>query len=265
MPDANKPTFGDNYLFQRQKHDFSTRLGRLIRSIAQPARSGVRQCATIGLLGTATFLFCQCHRKSSTETPTPRTTPVPSVIPTPSATATVTPSVTPTPTPAPTATTSPLPLPTVSPTPDPFAEDMKQLLQASVKGFLDLRGKYKNTENGSGPNPLFRVRKIYEGNFLFQGAALAELEEVYFTPGQQPAYNYQLYYQALSTRASIEKYDDFRLHLNRLLQGFEHTFGDRYDAWARNDVRKTAVLLSSQEATGSPQIQVHVAFSSPQW
>jgi len=23
-----------------------------------------------------------------------------------------------------------------------------------------------------------------------------------------------------------------RLNLNRLLQGFEHTFGDRYDAWA---------------------------------
>jgi hypothetical protein len=159
----------------------------------------------------------------------------------------------------------PLPLPNSNETPDPFGDGIKQLLQASEKGFIEMRGKLKRTENGSGPDPLFRMRKIYEGTFLLGGAALAELEEVYFTAGQKPAYNYHLYYQALSVRASVEKYGDFRTDLNRLLEGYEHTFGDRYDAWARNDTRKTAVLLSSQEATGSPEIQVHVAFSSPQW
>jgi len=160
---------------------------------------------------------------------------------------------------------SPLPTASATPTPDPFEEGVKQLLQASEKGFFEMRGKFKRTENGSGPDPLFRMRKIYEGTFLFSGAALAEVEEVYYTPGPQPAYNYHLYYQALSTRASIEEYNDFRQSLNRVLKGFEHSFGDRYDAWARNDPHKTAILLSSQEATGSPEIQVHVAFSSAQW
>jgi hypothetical protein len=163
------------------------------------------------------------------------------------------------------ASASPIPLPSASSTPDTFGDGIKQLLEASEKGFIDMHGKLKRTENGFGPDPLFRLRKIYEGTFLFRGAALAELEEVYFTAGQQPAYNYRLYYQALSVRASIEKYDDFRQNLNRVLQGFEHTFGDRYDAWARNDLHKTAILLSSQEGNGSPEIQVHVAFSSPQW
>ena len=142
---------------------------------------------------------------------------------------------------------------------------MQQLLQASAKGFLDFRGKYKKTENASGPNPLFRVRKIYAGTFLLGDATSAELEEVYFTAGRQPAYNYHLYYQALSARDSIQKYDDLRANLNQLLRGFVHTFGDRYDAWARNDPLKTAVLLSSQDVAGAQEIQVHVAFSSPQW
>jgi hypothetical protein len=165
----------------------------------------------------------------------------------------------------PQASISPLPLSTPSSTPDTFGEGIKQLLQSSEKGFVELHGKLKRTENGSGPDPLFRTRKIYEGTFLFGGAALAELEEVYFAAGESPAYNYHLYYQALSVRASIQKYDDFRMNLNRVLEGFEHTFGDRYDAWARDDLHKTAILLSSQESTGSPEIQVHVAFSSPQW
>jgi hypothetical protein len=180
-------------------------------------------------------------------------------------TQTATTEATPTATPTPPASRSPLPPPTATPTPDPFEEGVKQLLQASEKGFSEMRGKFKRTEDGSGPDPLFRMRKIYEGTFLFSGAALAELEEVYYTAGQQPAYNYHLYYQAISARASIEEYNDFRQSLNRVLQGFEHSFGDRYDAWARNDPHKTAILLSSQEATGSPEIQVHVAFSSPQW
>jgi hypothetical protein len=89
-----------------------------------------------------------------------------------------------------------------------------------------------------------------------------------FWPRQQPVYNYHLYYQSFSGRRAVEKYDDLRLNLNRLLQGFEHTFGDRYDAWARKDPLKTAILLSSKSPTdlaGSPEIQVHAAFSAPQW
>ena len=140
-----------------------------------------------------------------------------------------------------------------------------KLLQASETGFRDLRGNLKRTEKGSGPHPLFRVRKIYEGTFLFGGAASAEIEEVYFRAEQRPAYNYHLYFQALSARESIERYDNLRQDLNHSLQSFEHTFGDRYDAWENDDRLKTAVLLSSQDASGSLDIQIHVAFSSPQW
>jgi len=94
---------------------------------------------------------------------------------------------------------------------------------------------------------------------------LAELEEVYFSPERQPAYNYHLYYQVVSARAAEEKYNELRENLNRVLKDFQHTYGDRYDAWARNDPRKTALLLSSQDVGGSMEIQVHVGFSSPQW
>jgi hypothetical protein len=258
MRNANLPTLRADDPVPPGKKDCSagprTRTGSIVRV--------VRGWVTVSMVFGLAFLLCQCHRQSPTPEAAPTATPA-AISPTPTALPTVTPA------PATSATDTPTvkatPLPSASPPPDPFDEGIKRLLEASEHGFLELHCKLKRTENGSGPDPLFRVRKIYEGNFLFEGAALAELEEVYFTPGQQPAYNYQLYYQALSTRASIEKYEDFRRHLNRLLQGFEHTFGDRYDAWARDDVRKTAVLLSSQEATGSPQIQVHVAFSSPQW
>ena len=194
---------------------------------------------------------------ASTPTLTPALTASPS--------ASASPTLTSTPNTVPVANAPPLSLPTVSSTPDTFEEGIKQLLQASEKGFLELHGKFKSTENGSGPVPLFRVRKFYEGNFLFEGAASAELEEVYYTAGRQVAYNYHLYYQALSTRASIEKYDDLRSNLNRVLKSFEHTFGDRYDAWARDDPLKTAILLSSQDVAGSLEIQVHVGFKSPQW
>jgi len=95
-------------------------------------------------------------------------------------------------------------------------------------------------------------------------AASAEIEEVYYGAGGQPVYNYHLYFQALSPRESIQRYIDLRSNLNRVLPGFEHTFGDRYDAWARDDSLKTAILLSSDLA-GSPEIQVHVALASPQW
>ena len=142
---------------------------------------------------------------------------------------------------------------------------MKRVLQAAGSAFLELRGKFKNVENGSGSYPLFRMRKIYEGTFMFGGATSADLEEVYYSNDPQPAYNYHLYYQSLSSKDSIERYVDLRQRLNQLLPGFEHTYGDRYDAWSRADSLKTAILLSIQEVPGSLQIQVHAAFASPQW
>jgi hypothetical protein len=181
------------------------------------------------------------------------------------------PSLSPTPVPTtksvPTTKPEPAPIPTPSTTPvvDPFEEGLMKLLQASETGFRDLRGNLKRTEKGSGPQPLFRVRKIYEGTLLFGGAVSAEIEEVYFRAEQRPAYNYHLYFQALSARESIERYDNLRQDLNHSLESFEHTFGDRYDAWENHDELKTAVLLSSQDASGSLDIQIHVAFSSPQW
>jgi hypothetical protein len=169
--------------------------------------------------------------------------------------------VTPTATPA----TPPPPPPTPTPTPDPFKEGIEHVLQASRNGFLELRGKLKRTEYGSGSDPLYRVRKIYEGTFLFGEATSAELEEVYYNAGPQPVYNYHLYYQAPPIRGPMERYDDLRLNLNRVLEGFTHTFGYRYDAWTRNDPLKTAILLSSPDVAGSAEIQVHAAFLSSPW
>jgi hypothetical protein len=169
-----------------------------------------------------------------------------------------------TPTAEPTATPPPA-QPTPTPTPDPFKEGIQHLLETSKNGFLELRGKLKRTENGSGLDPLFRVRKIYEGTFLLGEATSAELEEVYYKAGPQPVYNYHLYYQAPPIRGPIERYDDLRLNLNRVLEGFTHTFGYRYDAWTRDDPLKTAILLSSQDVAGSSEIQVHAAFLSSPW
>jgi hypothetical protein len=159
-----------------------------------------------------------------------------------------------------------LPTPASSPTPEAFEEGLKRVLQAAGSGFLELRGELKNVENGTGSYPLFQMRKIYEGTFVFGGASSAELEEVYYRNDHQPAYNYHLYYQALSSsKDSINRYVDLRQRLNQLLPGFEHTYGDRYDAWARPDPFKTAVLLDMQELPGSLEIQVHAAFAAPQW
>jgi hypothetical protein len=217
------------------------------------------RCAAIAVL-----LLSDCRRETSGTDPvvTPSPTATPVVTPIPSL-STPTPMNKPEASPSPPAT--PVPTPSATPVADPFAEGLKQLLQASETGFRDLRGKLRKTEKDSGPQPLFRVRKIYEGTFLFGGAVSAEIEEVYFHAEQEPVYNYHLHFQALSARESIERYDDLRQELNHVLESFEHTFGDRYDAWANHDTFKTAVLLSSQEASGSPEIQVHVSFSSPQW
>jgi hypothetical protein len=231
------------------------------RLSALVSRSGLRRVTMVNVLLATAFLFCQCHRQSPAPTPTPEQT----VAPTPIATATVTATVTPIPTVTPAATLSPLPTPLASPTPDAFQEGIIKLLQASRKGFLDLRGKFERTENGSGPDPLFRIRKIYQGTFLLADVTSAEVEEVYFNTGRQPAYNYHLNYQTASRRDSVEKYDSLRLNLDRVLKDFEHTFGGRYDSWAREDPLKTAVLLSSKDVPGAIEIQIHTAFSTPQW
>ena len=218
----------------------------------------------------AILLLCDCRRQTATSGSSPSQTPPPSG--TPSPTVTVAPTSSPTATPATTEKPSPSPIAlspvaeaSPTPTPDTFEGNLQRLLQASENGFRDLRGKLIKTEKGSGPEPLFRIRKIYEGTFLFDGSSSAELEEVYFHAGQQPAYNYRVYFQALSARESIERYDQFRLNLNHALRQFEHTFGDRYDAWASNDALRTAVLLDDSNTSGSLDIQVHVAFSAPQW
>ncbi len=216
------------------------------------------------LFAAITLLFCARSAMAAKPESAGTTSPVAAASASPTVAAS--PLLTPTATgqvPSPLATATPGP--SASPVIDPFEEGLKQLMQASQNGFRDLHGKLKKTERGSGPQPLFRLRKIYEGTFLFGGAVSAEIEEVYFHTEEQPVYNYRLYFQALSSRESIERYDDFRQDLNHMLQTFEHTFGDRFDAWASHDPLKTAILLSSEDLSGSPEIQVHVAFASPQW
>ena len=219
----------------------------------------------------ANLLFCDFCGEAATPTPAPAKAVELTATASPPASVTASPAISPTQNPtnnpevSPAQSTTPVPAPGTTPVADPFEEGLRQLLQASGTGFRDLRGNLKKTEKGSGPQPLFRVRKIYEGTFLFDGAVSAEIEEVYFHAGQQPAYNYHLFFQGLSPRESIERYDNLRLNLNHSLQSFDHTFGYRYDAWASQDALKTAVLLSVENASGSPELQIHVAFPSPQW
>jgi hypothetical protein len=220
----------------------------------------------------ATLMCCDFRGEAATPTSTPATSVESTATASPRESVAASPSISPTQNPTknnpetlPAQSTTPVPAASTSPVADPFEEGLKQLLQASGTAFRDLRGNLKKTEKGSGAQPLFRVRKIYEGAFLFDGAVSAEIEEVYFHAGQQPAYNYHLYFQGLSPRESIERYDNLRLNLNHVLQSFDHTFGYRYDAWAGQDALKTAVLLSVQDASGSPELQIHVAFPSPQW
>jgi hypothetical protein len=270
--DESYSTSRDENPIRGQKTTFCGRSVKLKRLVAGLGPNCARFGVKTATLGFATFFLCHCHRQPSTatSTPTPIQAPIPASTPMATTTPTLTPapaatsSTTPRPTVTPANTPSP-PQPALSPTPDSFEEGLKHVLQATGSGFLELRGKFIKVENGSGSYPLFRSRKIYEGTFVFGGATSAELEEVYYSNESQPAYNYRLYYQALSSKDSIERYVDLRQRLNQLLQGFDHTYGDRYDAWARADPLKTAILLSIQELPGSLQIQVHAAFASPQW
>ncbi|HTC12966.1 MAG TPA: hypothetical protein VK692_02035, partial [Chthoniobacterales bacterium] len=253
MPDANHTTSRESDPVRRTEPELSPCRVTVRSSLSRAARSGMWHVVKTAILGLAAVLLCQCHRQPSGTPVTPTPTPASTATPIPSATPVATPTVTPTATPA----TPPPPPPTPTPTPDPFKEGIEHVLQASRNGFLELRGKLKRTEYGSGSDPLYRVRKIYEGTFLFGEATSAELEEVYYNAGPQPVYNYHLYYQAPPIRGPMERYDDLRLNLNRVLEGFTHTFGYRYDAWTRNDPLKTAILLSSPDVAGSAEIQVH--------
>jgi hypothetical protein len=208
--------------------------------------------------GVAVALFCHCQRQSVVPTPSPS--------PEPTAKSSEAPE--PTPTPTPLETPAPTATPTIAAaTPDPqsLEEGMKRVLAASESGFLDLRGKLKTTENGTGASPLFRIRKLYEASFAFGGASSAELEEIYYRKDRHPSYNYRLLFQSPSTKETAEKYDDLRVRLQQLLSGFEPTHGSGYDAWARSDASNTAVLLSVQDQPNLLQLQIHVAFPAPKW
>jgi hypothetical protein len=210
--------------------------------------------ATVGVV---LALFCQCQRRSPAPAPTPTPEPAPTLSQSPEAT--------PFPTPVPTSTPSPTPT-VAAATPDPrsLEEGMKRVMAASGSGFIELRGQFKRTENGTGVSPLFRVRKVYEGSFLFGGASSAELEEVYYRKDGRPSYNYRLFFQS-PFKESAEKYDELMIGLQQMLTGFEHTHASGYDAWARSDAAGTAVLLSVQEQAGLLQVQIHVAFPTPKW
>src|SRR5215472_7801725 len=142
------------------------------------------------VLSSALILLCQCdqrpHDMASSPSPSPELiekpskspVPTPLLTPAPSMAATPAPSMAATPAPSMAATAAPsmtaTPVPSMAPkpsvpeaTPDPqsFEEGMKHVLASSQSGFVDLRGKFKRTENGTGASPLFRVRKLYEGVF----------------------------------------------------------------------------------------------------
>ena len=250
------------------------------------------------LLASALVLLCQCDQRphvvtlspspspesiekpSESPVPTPPLTPAPSITAerAPSVTATPVPSVTATPVPSVTATPIPsaaaTPVSTVAPkpsapeaTPDPqsLEEGMKRILASSQSGFIDLRGKFKRTDNGTGASPLFRVRKLYEGAFLCGGSVSAELEEIYYRRNGRLSYNYRLFFGYPSAKESAARYDDLMVRLQQLLTGFQHTHASGYDAWARSDAANTAVLLSVQQQSELLQLQVHVAFPVPKW
>ena len=226
------------------------------------------------VLPSALILLCQCDQRphvvrppsspspESIEKPSESPVPTPPLSPAPSVTATPAPSVTATPVPS----EAPKPsAPEATPDPQSLEEGMKRILASSQSGFVDLRGKFKRTDNGTGSSPLFRTRNLYEGAFLCGGSVSAELEEVYYRRDRHPSYNYRLFFRSPSPKESAARYDDLMVRLQQLLTGFEHTHAGGYDAWASSDAAKTAVLLSVQEQSGLLQLQVHVAFPEPKW
>ena len=262
MPEMEGPTDHDQGQAPMDTRD------KLRKFVIEVARRSLRVGVVVGILGGGFYLLSQWRRQSPASVSMPTPMPAPTVAPTPIVLSTTTILVTPT---APLAST-PLPTPIASlnapvasppPTRDPFEDGMRRVLQAGNSGFLELRGKLTKTENATGPYPLFRFRKIYEGAFIFGGANSAQLEEVYYSNGNQPAYNYHLYFQESSDKGP--RYDDLRQQLDVMLHGFVHTSAAGYDAWASPDARATAVLLSNRDVPGSVELQVHVAFPTPRW
>ena len=221
-----------------------------------------------GILGGGLYLLSQWHRHSPESVLMPTPIPTPTVAPTAIVASPTTILVTPTaplaPTPQPTPiASSNAPAASPQPTRDPFEDGMHRVLEASGSGFLELRGELTKTEKATRPYPLFRLRKIYEGAFIFGGAYAAQLEEVYYSNANQPAYNYHLYFQESSDKGP--RYDDLRGRLDMMLRDFVHISGTGYDAWAGSDARGTAVLLTDRDVLGSVEVKVHVAFPKPQW
>jgi hypothetical protein len=209
-----------------------------------------------GILGGGVYLVSQCHRQPPASASMPTLPPTPTILSTPTAPLASIPDSTP----LTSASAPPVPSPS---TKDPFEDGMQRLLQAGSSGFRELRGNLTKTENAAGPYPLFRLRNIYEGAFIFGGAYAAQLEEVYYSSANQPAYNYHLYFQDSSDKGP--RYNDLRGRLDVMLHDFVHTSGTGYDAWAGSDTRGTAVLLTDRDVLGSVEVKVHVAFPKPQW
>ncbi len=204
------------------------------------------------------FCFCiltACNKPAPVAVPKPSSTPSPTPIATPAATPVATPVVTPTPTILP---------PTPAPTPSAFEQGMARVFAASESGFREFRGKLKRTETGTGPNALFKSRKIYQGTFTFAGATSAELEEVYYRQGRHPVYNYHLYF-VTPAMESVQKWDELQAQLESILKDSARDRSSRYISWRRNDHLQTAIMLSTSDAPGIVELQIHVAFQSPQW
>lgn len=240
---------------------------KLKKLTIQIAREILRLGVAAAILCGGAYLLFQCHRQqpvlASTPTPTVAPTPTVRITPTIVATSTASPASSSEPTPAVSASAPP---PSTPGAEDAFEDGMKRVLRAASSGFLELRGTLTKTEDGTtiGPYALFRLRKIYQGTFVFGGAKSAQLEEVYYNrKPNQPAYNYRLFFQESSDKAPT--YDQLRQRLDAILTGFVHTFDAGYDAWAGSDARGTAVLLSDRDVLGFVEIQVHVAFPTPRW
>jgi hypothetical protein len=236
--------------------------------VAKLAQRSLALGMVAGILGGGVYLLSQCHRQPPATASMPTLQNTPTVAPNPIALATPTILSTPSAPPASTPQSTPLASSSATPVPpppakDPFEDGMQHVLQAGSSGFRELRGNLTKTENATGPYPLFRSRKIYEGAFIFAGAYAAQLEEVYYSNANQPAYNYHLYFKDSSDKSP--RYNDLRGRLDVMLRDFVHTSGTGYDAWTGSDARGTAVLLTDRDVLGSVEVKVHVAFPKPQW
>ena len=257
MPETERPT---DHNQGQEPANAGEKLKKFLAKLAQPS---LALGMMAGILASGAYLLSQCHRQppGSASVPTPTVASSPIVLTTPIILSTPTAPLASAPQSTPLASSSATPVPS-PPTKDPFEDGMRHVLQAGSSGFRDLRGNLTKTENATG-HPLFRLRKIYEGTFVFGGAYAAQLEEVYYSNANQPAYNYQLFFRDSSDKGP--RYNDLRGRLELMLGDFIHTSGTGYDAWASSDARGTAVLLTDRDVLGSVEVKVHVAFPKPRW